>query len=246
MSQPATNQGSVYTCGFTRPGGYQALAVWNTNRTATSTFTVPNGYIQYRDLAGNLYSITGSTVTIGIEPILLENMNEPTFSGLTSPTVTYGTTNANIDGHSELLRQLSAQRHRDHRDHQWNAQGTTISDPQGILASITALPGLLANVYPVTYSRCRRRQLSGRNRHDHHFDGQSTVRRSWWPERFSDGAVHFSAIPPLRGRLTSFSTRPTSSGTWLPAAGDPVSAPACQSGSPMTSAPQYRCSSGCP
>jgi len=98
MSQPYTHQGSLYTCGFTRPGGYQALAVWYTNRASTSTFTVPSGYIQYRDLAGNLYSISGSTVTIGIEPILLENMNEPIFSGLTSHTNTYGAASVTLTG----------------------------------------------------------------------------------------------------------------------------------------------------
>ena len=99
MSQPYAVQGSVYTCGFSRPGGYQALAVWDTNRASTSTFTVPNGYVQYRDLAGNLYSISGTTVTIGIKPILLENSNAvtsnsvtPVFSGLTSHTNTYGAT----------------------------------------------------------------------------------------------------------------------------------------------------------
>ncbi|HUI91815.1 MAG TPA: T9SS type A sorting domain-containing protein [Chitinivibrionales bacterium] len=74
MTQPCTAQGSVYTCAFTRPGGYQALAVWDTNSAATSTFTVPNGCVQYRDLAGNS-GTAGGTVTIGIKPILLENMN---------------------------------------------------------------------------------------------------------------------------------------------------------------------------
>jgi len=73
MSQPYTTQGSVFTCGFTRPGGYKAIAVWDTNRTSTSTFTVPNGYIQYRDLAGGIHSLTQTTVAIGIIPILLEN-----------------------------------------------------------------------------------------------------------------------------------------------------------------------------
>jgi hypothetical protein len=99
MSQPYTVTGSVYTCGFTRPGGYQALAVWDTNRASGSAYTVPNGYVQYRDLAGNLYSISGTTVTIGIKPILLENSTAvtpnsvtPVFSGLTSHTNTYGAT----------------------------------------------------------------------------------------------------------------------------------------------------------
>ena len=73
MSQPYTAKGSVYTCGFTRPSGgayRQALAVWDTN--GTSTFAVPNGYVRYRDLAGNSSSASG-TVTIGIKPILLES-----------------------------------------------------------------------------------------------------------------------------------------------------------------------------
>lgn len=92
MTQPYIVQGSVYTCGFTRPGGYQALAVWTTNRSAPSQFTVPSGYVQYRDLAGNLQKITGTTVTIGIKPILLENTNgiTPAISGLTSHTNAYG------------------------------------------------------------------------------------------------------------------------------------------------------------
>jgi hypothetical protein len=80
MSQPYTAKGSVGTCGFTRPGGYQALAVWDTNTASPSTFTVPSGYIQYRDLAGGLHSISGTTVTIGIKPILLENSTATSIS----------------------------------------------------------------------------------------------------------------------------------------------------------------------
>ncbi len=80
MSQPYTANGSVGTCGFTRPGGYQALAVWDTNTASTSTFIVPNGYVQYRDLAGSLHSISGTTVTIGIKPILLENSTAASIS----------------------------------------------------------------------------------------------------------------------------------------------------------------------
>jgi hypothetical protein len=81
MSQPCTTaNGSTYTCGFTRPGGYQALAVWDTNAASTSTFSVPNGYVQYRDLAGNLSQVSGATVTIGKIPILLENQTASSIS----------------------------------------------------------------------------------------------------------------------------------------------------------------------
>ncbi len=72
---------AVYTCQLTRPGGYNALAVWDTNQTCaagictTSTFTPDPQYVQYRDLTGAVVSITqGQPLQIGVKPILLENM----------------------------------------------------------------------------------------------------------------------------------------------------------------------------
>jgi hypothetical protein len=44
--------------------------VWNT--AGNSAYTPAAQYQQYRDLAGNTHAITGGSVTIGIEPILLE------------------------------------------------------------------------------------------------------------------------------------------------------------------------------
>ncbi|HYH00987.1 MAG TPA: endo-1,4-beta-xylanase [Terriglobales bacterium] len=61
---------AVYTCTLTRPNGYLAQAVWNVAR--SSIYTIPPGFVRYRTLDGNTYSITGSTVTIGPKPILLE------------------------------------------------------------------------------------------------------------------------------------------------------------------------------
>ena len=100
MSQSVSSNGSVYTCGFTRPGGYQALAAWNTNRTSTSsfTFTVPSGYVQYRDLAGNLYTEyrinsyhrNHSDSARTILTAVTSNSVTPVFSGLTSHTSAYG------------------------------------------------------------------------------------------------------------------------------------------------------------
>lgn len=68
---PALYQG-VYTCDLTRPGGYQAQAVWDTE--GSSTYTVPSQFTQYGDLTGHTYALPSNhQVTIGDKPILLEN-----------------------------------------------------------------------------------------------------------------------------------------------------------------------------
>jgi hypothetical protein len=61
---------STWTCGLSRPGGYQAQAIWNT--AATLSYTPPAKFTQYRDLAGNVFPITGGSIMIGVKPILLE------------------------------------------------------------------------------------------------------------------------------------------------------------------------------
>jgi Putative Ig domain/Abnormal spindle-like microcephaly-assoc'd, ASPM-SPD-2-Hydin len=70
MSEPCSASGTVWTCGLTKSGGTQSLAVWNTS--GSSSYTPAGQYTQYRNLAGNTSAITGGSVTIGIEPILLE------------------------------------------------------------------------------------------------------------------------------------------------------------------------------
>jgi hypothetical protein len=78
-SGPCASSGTVWTCTFTRPNGYQATAVWDTSQTCssgvctTSTYAVPAGFIQHRDLSGNLTTITASQAPIGLKPILLES-----------------------------------------------------------------------------------------------------------------------------------------------------------------------------
>jgi hypothetical protein len=154
MSQPYTVSGTVYTCGFTRPGGYQALAVWNTTRGSTPTYMVPSGYVQYRDLAGNLYSISGGTVTIGIEPILLENTNEPIFSFLTSPTNTYGAASVTLTGNVSSYGTYPPRGTVITVTVNGSAQTTTTSDTNGdfsINYNTTGLPAS-ATPYTVTYS----------------------------------------------------------------------------------------------
>jgi polysaccharide biosynthesis protein PslG len=73
MDKPCTSEGTTWTCGFTRQGGYEALAIWNTS--GSSGFTPNSQYKQYRDLDGNTSPIKGP-VNIGIKPILLEKPAE--------------------------------------------------------------------------------------------------------------------------------------------------------------------------
>ncbi len=63
---------STWICNFTEANGTTALWVWTPNE-AGATFTVPTGYVDYLDLTGNSTAVTaGSSITIGVEPIMLE------------------------------------------------------------------------------------------------------------------------------------------------------------------------------
>jgi hypothetical protein len=79
LSSPCAASGTVWQCGYTRPNGYKAIAVWDTSQTChagnctTSNFSVPEGYTYSQDLSGAKTSIAGTTVEIGLKPILLEN-----------------------------------------------------------------------------------------------------------------------------------------------------------------------------
>lgn len=69
LDKPCESQGATWTCKLSRPGGYEALAVWRT--TGSSSYPPARQYTQYRNLDGDTFPIDGS-VTIGIKPILLE------------------------------------------------------------------------------------------------------------------------------------------------------------------------------
>ena len=79
LSSACKVSGTVWQCGFTRSGGYQALAVWDASQDclngscATTTFTVPSGYSESRDLTDTVTTISGGTTPIGAKPVLLEN-----------------------------------------------------------------------------------------------------------------------------------------------------------------------------
>jgi polysaccharide biosynthesis protein PslG len=62
--------GNTWTCPLTRAGGYQALVLWNSSRTLT--YKVPVQYSDFRDLAGNVRSLSGGRVQVGESPVLIE------------------------------------------------------------------------------------------------------------------------------------------------------------------------------
>ena len=84
LSSPCTANGSVWSCGFTRASGYQALTVWDAGQDClngtcgTSSYTVPAGYTRYLDLTDTSTNTSaGSTIQIGAKPILLESAALP-------------------------------------------------------------------------------------------------------------------------------------------------------------------------
>ncbi len=67
----ATSTG-IWTCGLTGSNGYVAQAVWHPG--SNKTYTPASKYINYLDLSGVKHTIAkGASVTVGIEPILLQN-----------------------------------------------------------------------------------------------------------------------------------------------------------------------------
>lgn len=100
LSGPCSFGSGAETCNYTRPGGYQAQAVWETNSTGSSySYRYPAGMTQYLDVTGVAHALSGGKVMIGDAPILLENGNIPAYSaslsitlptGADSLTATYG------------------------------------------------------------------------------------------------------------------------------------------------------------
>ena len=68
----------VWQCQFQKPGGSKTLAVWDAGQTCKggictySPFAVPSGYVKYATLENpQTFTPVGSSVSIGIKPILL-------------------------------------------------------------------------------------------------------------------------------------------------------------------------------
>ncbi|HKT90201.1 MAG TPA: hypothetical protein VJQ59_17275 [Candidatus Sulfotelmatobacter sp.] len=62
----------IWTCGLTGSNNYAAQAVWHAG--GNKSYSAPTKYVNYLDLSGNKHTISkGATVTVGVEPILLQN-----------------------------------------------------------------------------------------------------------------------------------------------------------------------------
>ncbi len=91
LATPCWPTAGVETCGYKRPGGYSAQAVWKTNSTgSTYSYRYPAGMTQYLDVTGVTHALSGGTVMIGDAPILLENGNIPAYSAILSTTLPIG------------------------------------------------------------------------------------------------------------------------------------------------------------
>ena len=71
--------GTIWTCNYTKSGGFAAEAIWDTSQTCsngnctTSNQNVGTQYSHYLDVSGGNYPITNGTVPVGAKPIFLEN-----------------------------------------------------------------------------------------------------------------------------------------------------------------------------
>ena len=73
-----------WTAPLTEGNGTSAMWVWTPSEAGT-TFTVPSGFTDYRDLGGGTTGVTaGQTITLVVEPILLEKLPLVPPTGLTA------------------------------------------------------------------------------------------------------------------------------------------------------------------
>jgi hypothetical protein len=101
LTAPCSANGTIWSCTLTRPGGYQALVIWDTSQTCnngvctTSPYTPSPPYTQYRDLVGNVTAING-TIALGIKAILLETSTGTLPGGLSLNLPAYLPINSQI------------------------------------------------------------------------------------------------------------------------------------------------------
>jgi hypothetical protein len=76
---PCAQAGTIWTCALTGSSGYQAEIIWDDSQTCnngtctTSLQLAPNWAVRYQDLTGASTSLSGTTVPVGLKPIILEN-----------------------------------------------------------------------------------------------------------------------------------------------------------------------------
>jgi hypothetical protein len=76
---PCVQTGTLWTCALTGASGYQAEVLWDDSQTClngactTAAQPSPAWAVKYRDLSGNSTTITGTTLPVGMKPIVVEN-----------------------------------------------------------------------------------------------------------------------------------------------------------------------------
>lgn len=78
-SAKCVQNGTVWTCNYTKSGGYQAETIWDTSKTCsngsctTKSTSIGTQYIHYKDIVGGTHTISKHAVPVGAKPILLYN-----------------------------------------------------------------------------------------------------------------------------------------------------------------------------
>jgi hypothetical protein len=76
---PCAQTGTIWTCALTGSSGYQAEITWDDSQTCnsgtctTTAQLAPNWAVRYQDLTGASTPVSGTTVSVGLKPIILEN-----------------------------------------------------------------------------------------------------------------------------------------------------------------------------
>jgi polysaccharide biosynthesis protein PslG len=86
MSQACSaDSAGTWTCGITRPGGYQGLVVWNPSKTVS--YTAASQYKQKRDIYGVTAAVASNGVmNVDYRPVLLETGTATTPDPTPTPT----------------------------------------------------------------------------------------------------------------------------------------------------------------
>lgn len=70
QTAPCAEKNGIWTASYTRPGGYQAQAVWSA--AGSTAYVVPPQFIRARDLEGSTLTLSNHSLTLTPKPILLE------------------------------------------------------------------------------------------------------------------------------------------------------------------------------
>lgn len=82
VDQSCAPQGTVWACNVTGPNNFLGQIVWDTSQTCSdgtctySNYTYNPQYVQYVNLLGGVFQLSGGTVQIGYEPIFLQNQGQ--------------------------------------------------------------------------------------------------------------------------------------------------------------------------